>query len=119
MEFLSFKQILDISFDKFLATLAKVHPMRIRSALGKIETVVLRNIKQISDPHEALRFVYFIDKGYDNNLLLIAHSSVSMDEIFHKSYFTGGDTKKYLRTMSRLREMTHSGFRRLVRTSLD
>ncbi|MFI5265078.1 MAG: AFG1/ZapE family ATPase, partial [Candidatus Kapaibacterium sp.] len=98
--------MLDSSFDEFLQTLSKVHPMRIRLALGKFYGIILRNVKQISHPHEGLRFVYFVDKAYDNNLLLFVNSSVAIDEIFPKSYFTGGDTKKYLRTMSRLREMT-------------
>ena len=100
------KKIIDSSFDEFLLALSKVHPMRIRKALGKIDAVILRDIKQISHPHEALRFVYFIDKAYDNNMLLFVSSSVDINDIFHKSYFIGGDTKKYLRTMSRLKEMT-------------
>ncbi len=100
------KIIIDSTFNEFLVALSKVHPMRIRKALGEIDAVILRDIKQISHPHEALRFVYFIDKAYDNNMLLFVSSSVEINDIFHKSYFAGGDTKKYLRTMSRLREMT-------------
>ena len=99
-------KMIDSSFNEFLLALSKVHPMRIRKALGKIDAVILRDVKQISHPHEALRFVYFIDKAYDNNMLLFVSSSVEINDIFHKSYFTGGDTKKYLRTMSRLEEMT-------------
>jgi predicted ATPase len=97
---------IDMSFSEYLTTLSKFHPMRIRTALGKIDALVLRNVESISHPHEALRFVYSIDKAYDNNILLFASSSVSQNEIFQKSYFTGGDTKKYLRALSRLREMT-------------
>jgi cell division protein ZapE len=94
-----------MNFGEFLDVLSKVHPMRIRNALSKIDTLILRNIAQISHPHEALRFVYAVDKAYDNNIMLMASSSIGIDELFHNSYFTGGDTKKYLRTMSRLREM--------------
>ncbi|MFI5264136.1 MAG: cell division protein ZapE [Candidatus Kapaibacterium sp.] len=99
-------KLFDSSFDEFLVTLSKVHPMRIRRAIGKFDTVILRDVKQIAHPYEALRFVYFVDKAYDNDLLLFVHSSVAIDDIFHRSYFTGGDTKKYMRTMSRLMEMT-------------
>ena len=102
----SLGNVLDSSFDEFLLTLSKVHPMRIRKVIGKFDTVILRDVKLISHPHEALRFVYFVDKAYDNNLRLFVSSSVTINELFHKSYFTGGDTKKYLRTMSRLKEMT-------------
>ena len=97
---------LDSSFDEFLLTLSKVHPMRIRRAIGKFDAVILRDVKQIDHPHEALRFVYFVDKAYDNNLSLFVNSAVAIEDLFHRSYFVGGDTKKYLRTMSRLKEMT-------------
>lgn len=103
-------KIIDMQFDEFLITIGKVHPMRIRRALGKLDAVILRDVEQITHPHEALRFVYFIDKAYDNNLLLLVSSSVTIDDLFHRSYFAGGDTKKYLRTLSRLKEMTHSGY---------
>ena len=99
-------KIIDASFQDFLDVLSKAHPMRIRAALGKIDAIVLRSVAQISHPHEALRFVYAIDKAYDNNIVLLASSPIEIEGLFHKSYFTGGDTKKYLRTMSRLKEMT-------------
>ncbi|HYM21546.1 MAG TPA: cell division protein ZapE [Candidatus Kapabacteria bacterium] len=98
--------VVDMTFAEFLDALSKVHPMRIRNALGNIDALVLRGVESISHPHEALRFVYAVDKAYDNNILFLASSSVSQDELFQKSYFTGGDTKKFLRTKSRLREMT-------------
>ncbi|MDP4219582.1 MAG: cell division protein ZapE [Bacteroidota bacterium] len=101
-------KILEAFFDEFLQGLAQVHPMRIRRAIGAFETIVWREVKQITHPHEALRFVYFVDKAYDNNIKLLVTSIVPIDQIFHHSYFTGGDTKKYLRTISRLREMTQS-----------
>jgi cell division protein ZapE len=110
LKFGDFGNTLDASFEEFLLTLSKVHPMRIRRAIGKFDAVILRSIGQIGHPHEALRFVYFIDKAYDNNIMLAASSSVAIDELFHISYFTGGDTKKYLRTISRLKEMTSGGY---------
>lgn len=96
---------IDTNFTDFLHVLSKVHPMRIRRAIGKLDRIILRDVKQISHPHEALRFVYFIDKAYDSNLSLIVQSHVAIEKLFHSSYFTGGDTKKFLRTMSRLGEM--------------
>ncbi len=116
VESLSIKplKVVEANFDEFLTTLAKVHPMRIRRALSEIDGVILQGVHQISNPHEALLFVYFIDKAYDNNLLLIVESTIQIEDIFQKSYFTGGDTKKYLRTISRLKEMTKTGFVRLA-----
>lgn len=99
-------KIVDSDFSDFLSVLGQVHPMRIRKALVHIDGVILRNVTPISHPHEALRFVYFIDKAYDNNLSFAASSEHPMTDLFPRSYFTGGDTKKYLRTLSRLKEMT-------------
>ncbi len=113
--YLQNSSIIDSDFNVFLDVLAKVHPMRIRSALPMVEAVVLRNVETIAHPHAALRFVYCIDKAYDNNILVLASSTVTIKDIFHQSYFTGGDTKKFLRTISRLQEMTHLGYAKLVR----
>ncbi|MBS1903350.1 MAG: cell division protein ZapE [Bacteroidetes bacterium] len=97
---------LSASFKEFLEVLGKVHPMRIRKALSDFEMVVLRGIAPIDHPHKALRFVYFVDKAYDNNIRLFASASVEPKDLFQRYYFVGGDTKKYLRTISRLGEMT-------------
>ena len=107
------QDILDVSFQEFLYALSKVHPMRVRKAVGKLDAVILRDVVEITHPHEALRFVYFVDKAYDDNLILIASSGVETEKIFNRSYFVGGDTKKYLRTISRLREMCRTGYSRL------
>ncbi len=111
--FLDDKRVIDSDFMQFLDVLSKVHPMRIRSVLPKIDALVLRDVSTITHPHAALRFVYCIDKAYDNNILVMASSSVEPKDLWHQSYFTGGDTKKYLRTISRLKEMTHSGYQQL------
>lgn len=113
--FLDDKRIIDSDFTVFLEVLSKVHPMRIRNALPKVDALILRNVETIAHPHAALRFVYCIDKAYDNNILVMASSPVMPSDLWHKSYFTGGDTKKYLRTISRLQEMTHLGYERLVK----
>lgn len=95
------------TFNAVLESLGKVHPMRIRKAITAFDTIVLHNAEPIDHPHKALRFVYFIDKAYDHNIRLFVSASVEPKLLFEASYFIGGDTKKYLRTISRLTEMTH------------
>ncbi len=97
--------MINMEFPYFLKVLSKAHPMRVRSALSTIRVMILHGISTIAHPHEALRFVYAIDKAYDNNIAFFASSTIAPEELFHPSYFTGGDTKKYLRTISRLKEM--------------
>lgn len=95
-----------LSFSEMESLLSSAHPMRIRQILRGIDAIILTGFSQFAHPSDALRFVYFTDKCYDNNIHLLVTSNVSIDDIFHYSYFSGGDTKKYRRTLSRLKEMT-------------
>jgi cell division protein ZapE len=76
--------------------------------LKDIRGLIITNFEQFTHPHEALRFVYFIDKVYDDNIAIIVASNVALTDIFHPTIMNGGDTKKYRRTLSRLREMTQT-----------
>ena len=80
--------------------------MRIRQMLRDVDAFIINDLHQFGHPAEALRFVYFIDKCYDNNINLLVSSAIPIADIFYHSYFSGGDTKKYRRTISRLSEMT-------------
>jgi cell division protein ZapE len=98
--------VLKISFSELLVALGSAHPIRIREAVSGISAVIVDQVAQIANPHQALLFVYLIDKLYDNNSVLFFHSEIALDALFNTSYITGGDTKKYHRTLSRLKEMT-------------
>lgn len=95
-----------LSFNDLLTTLSGAHPMRIRQSLQGIRSIAITDIQSIEDAHAALRVVYFIDKIYDNDVDLAVSSSIPLHELFQKRYFHGGDTKKFLRALSRLRELT-------------
>jgi len=103
-------KILDLTLPNLLHILSLAHPIRVRKALEAFDAVVLREAEEIYTPHEALRFVYFIDKAYDNNTLLLALSQIAPSQLFHYSYFNGGDTKKYRRAISRLEEMSEQTY---------
>ena len=80
--------------------------MRIRQSLHGIRSIAVTEVTPIEDAHAALRMVYFVDKIYDNDVDLAVTSAIPLDTLFEKRYFHGGDTKKYLRALSRLRELT-------------
>jgi predicted ATPase len=99
---------LEAEFSAFLKALALAHPIRVRKALTRLRALHLTDVETIVDPHAALRFVYLIDKVYDDNIRFSATSSVSIRLLFSKAIYHGGDTKKYLRAMSRIEELVGS-----------
>jgi cell division protein ZapE len=96
----------EFEFAELLSVLASAHPMRIRQSLQGIRSIAIEGVTSIHDPHHALRLVYFIDKIYDNDVDLWVSANIPMVELFEKRYFHGGDTKKFLRALSRLQELT-------------
>lgn len=97
---------LSLEFDEMEELLDAAHPIRARLALKQFDTVIIDEFGIFDHPHEALRFVYFVDKLYDNNIKLIVFARVKIADIFHPTIMKGGDTKKYRRTLSRLIEIT-------------
>ncbi len=100
------KKMVVLDFAELEKILSSAHPMRIRQILRGVDAVVISDFMQFAHPSDALRFVYFTDKCYDNNTRILVGSDLLLEDIFHYSYFSGGDTKKYRRTLSRLKEMT-------------
>jgi cell division protein ZapE len=97
---------LTADFSAILSTLAAAHPIRVRRAMSRLASIHIDNLSPITDPHAALRFVYFVDKVYDDDIEFSATASVAITEVFSPSIFRGGDTKKYLRAISRLAELS-------------
>jgi len=101
-------QHLRLNFDELQQQLASAHPIRVRKAIEIFDALTISNLSAFTHPHDALRFVYFIDKVYDSDIQLMITSLLQPDELFPRSLTTGGDNKKYLRTVSRLTELTHT-----------
>lgn len=97
---------LAVQFSDLLDLLASAHPIRIRQVLNRIDAVQIEKLVPIDDHHAALRFVYFVDKLYDDNITLVVSSDHSIDDVFVPALYLGGDTRKYLRCLSRLVELT-------------
>lgn len=97
----------DDLFDEVIRHLAKVHPSRYIRLIDGLTLVGLRDVRELTDQSEALRFVAFIDRVYDAQLPIIA-TGVSLDQVFSDEMLGGGYRKKYLRAISRLNALTHS-----------
>jgi cell division protein ZapE len=93
------------SFDDFQALLkhlSKVHPTKFRKLLADAPAIALTGLYQLSDQVDALRFVSFIDRAYEQQKPIRTHGTVSATEIFDETMLGGGYRKKYLRAISRI-----------------
>lgn len=81
------------------------HPMHYLELAETLGAVFIEHLSQIHDQFDALRFVYFIDKLYDNQSKLFASATIAIEELFPKDFYKSAYAKKYLRCLSRLKEM--------------
>ncbi|TXK17508.1 cell division protein ZapE [Homoserinibacter sp. GY 40078] len=93
-------------FDGLLRHLAKVHPSRYIRIVEGLAAVGLRGVHTLTDQADALRFVAFIDRLYDEQVRVVA-SGTPLDEVFGDEMLAGGYRKKYLRAVSRLIALTN------------
>lgn len=95
----------DDAFDDVIRHLAQVHPSRYLRLIDGVDLVGLRDVHQLTDQSEALRFVAFVDRVYDAQIP-IAATGASLDTVFSEEMLAGGYRKKYLRAVSRLNALT-------------
>ncbi|MGC8481788.1 MAG: cell division protein ZapE [Acidimicrobiales bacterium] len=100
-----------VSFDELLRVLRRQHPSRYRSLLGGVAGVGLRGVKTFGDQSDALRFVSFIDRIYEEEIAFI-YAGVTLDDLFPEAFRRGGFSMKYGRALSRIAGML-SEFRTL------
>ncbi len=97
----------DDSFDALIEHLATVHPSRYVRLVEDLRAVGLRDVREITDQSEALRFVALVDRIYDAEIPVRA-TGLSLDRVFSDEMVNGGYRKKYLRAVSRLNAQTHA-----------
>src|SRR5690606_25908366 len=98
----------DDEFEAVVGHLARVHPSRYIRLVDGVDTLGLRDVHQLTDQSEALRFVAFVDRAYDAQVPVLA-TGHPLDDVFSPEMLAGGYRKKYLRAVSRLNALTHSG----------
>ena len=93
-------------FDALLAHLSRVHPSRYVRMVENLAGVGLRGVHTLLDQADALRFVAFVDRLYDEQVRVVA-SGTPLDEVFGAEMMAGGYRKKYQRAVSRLIALTN------------
>ncbi|WBU38520.1 cell division protein ZapE [Homoserinibacter sp. YIM 151385] len=97
--------VVDDDFGELLHHLATVHPSRYVKLVDGLAAIGLREVATLHDQTDALRFVAFVDRLYDERVP-IAASGTPLDEVFGADMLGGGYRKKYLRAISRLVALT-------------
>jgi cell division protein ZapE len=87
------------------ATLARLHPIRYRGLLARVDVLLVEDVRPMADQNAALRFVHFVDKLYDLGVRLRVSGSGPMEAVFDASYREGAYAKKHHRCLSRLSEL--------------
>lgn len=87
------------------AALLRFHPMHYAGIAERLDAVFISEFAVLENQFDALRFVYFIDKLYDNQVKIFASATVSLKAIFPDEFYKSAYVKKYQRCLSRLSEI--------------
>ena len=97
----------DDAFDDLIKHLAQVHPSRYIRLIEGLDALGIRDVRELTDQSEALRFVAFVDRAYDAQIPILA-TGRPLDQVFSEEMLGGGYRKKYLRAISRLNALSHA-----------
>ena len=90
-----------IGFTDLLKILAGVHPSRFEQMLKGAARIAIRDAFELKDEFDALRFVAFVDRAYEQQVQLRA-TKTALPDCFSPRMVSGAYAKKYSRAISRL-----------------
>lgn len=100
---------LSLSWSELLELLRSVHPTRFGGLLAQTAAVYVHGAEPLASQNDALRFVHFVDKAYDRQILLRASGEGALEDVFDPVYRDGAYAKKHHRCLSRLAELLDEG----------
>ncbi len=95
------KHVAKDDFSELLKHLSRVHPSNYGVLVKGLDRLGLIGTKVIQDQSDALRFVSFVDRAYEEQVA-IRGAGVDTTKLFRVEHIEGGFRKKYLRAVSRL-----------------
>ena len=96
---------LHVGFDGLLAALREVHPIRYTALAERIGALFVEAVRPVDQLPDALRWVHFVDKVYDDAVPLAASSGVPLGALFPGDFVRGPYGKKFSRCLSRMEEL--------------
>jgi cell division protein ZapE len=93
------------NYSELLKHLSRLHPSRYVNLLRGVRAVALTDVVVLKDQVEALRWVAFVDRLYENQIV-IRCTGVALTEVFSAEMIAGAYKKKYLRAVSRSGALT-------------
>lgn len=94
-----------VAWDELLELLRSMHPTRFGGVLAQVGSVYLHGVRPLASQNDALRFVHFVDKLYDRQVVLRASGEGPLVDVFDAGYREGAYAKKHHRCASRLAEL--------------
>ena len=92
-------------FTELLKHLSKLHPSRYVNLLKGVRALAIIDVVPLKDQVEALRWVAFVDRLYENQVSMRC-TGISLTEVFSHEMIAGAYKKKYLRAVSRSGALT-------------
>ena len=99
------ERALHAPFDALLAALRDVHPIRYAALAERIGALFVEGMRPVAQLPDALRWVHFVDKVYDDAVPLAASSQVPLGALFPGEFVRGAYGKKFSRCLSRMEEL--------------
>ena len=96
---------LHASFGELLEALRGVHPIRYAALAERMDALFVEGLTPIPALPDALRWVHFVDKVYDDALPFAASSGIPLDGLFPEDFLRGPYGKKFSRCLSRMEEL--------------
>jgi cell division protein ZapE len=91
-------------FDDLLKHLSTLHPAKFAKLLDGVERLGIVEARELNDQAQALRFVALVDRAYEAQVSMRS-SGVPLTDVFSDQMVSGGNSKKYLRAISRLHSL--------------
>jgi cell division protein ZapE len=96
-------------FDALLDALGRVHPIRYAALAERIGALFVDGLAEVPSLPDALRWVHFVDKVYDDAVPFAASSEAELGALFPAEFLRGPYGKKFSRCLSRMEELLGEG----------
>ncbi|HEX2190254.1 MAG TPA: cell division protein ZapE [Longimicrobiaceae bacterium] len=96
---------LHAGFPELLSALGRVHPIRYAALAARMDALFVDGLRTVPTLPDALRWVHFVDKVYDDAVPFAASSETDLGALFPAEFLRGPYGKKFSRCLSRMEEL--------------